>query len=106
MLDKQLLRQRAEQLRGEPRPARPRKTYLSRADRQEAMVLAAIAGKLDELIAAWEDRRKSGVLLRAAKLARYWTYQALEQYLAGVEQDSIDRLLHEVGRSEITVKEA
>ena len=78
MLDKQLLRQRAEHLRGEPRPARPKKTYLSRADRQEAMVLAAIAGKLDELIAAWEDRRKPGVLLRAAKLARYWAYQALE----------------------------
>jgi hypothetical protein len=106
MLNEQLLRQRIEKLRDtKPVKRKQQKTYLSRADRQEVMVLAAIAGKLDELIAGWEEHGRPGAILRAAKIARYWVYSAIEHYTAGVDQASIDRLMREVGRAEIVVRE-
>lgn len=62
---------------------------------------------MDELLAGWEERGRPGVLIRAAKLAKYWAYQAYDLILADVDdQRSIDQLMVELGRAEIIVKEA
>lgn len=103
-----VIRRRMERLRDEVRRLpvkRQVKPYLSRADRREVMLLAAIAGTLDELVAGWEERGRPGVLLRAGKLARYWAYQALDAMLVGIDQDSIDRLMRAIGRAQIIVTE-
>lgn len=68
------------------------------------MALAAIAGKLDELVAGWEERGRPGALLRAGKLARYWAYGSLNQLTLGVDAASIDALMKDIGRAQITVE--
>lgn len=85
-----------------PRESR-RKTYLSRADRDEALQLAAAAGSLDEIVTGWEERGRPGAARRAVKLARYWCHEALTEMLRDVEQESIDALLREAHRVEIVV---
>ena len=104
MQTEQLIRQRVAQLQTTPTRQRPQKTYLSKADRQEAMVLAAIAGKLDTLVDGWTERGRQGSLLRAGKLSRYWAYVALDELTRGVDQSSIDALMREIGRADISVE--
>lgn len=79
------------------------KTYLNRADRDEAMVIAAMAGALDDIVDSWTERGRPGPARRAVKLARYWAYQALEEMLRGIDQQSVDALLRDVGQARITV---
>lgn len=99
----ELLRQRLDGIKSKPTAGRKRKNYLSRADRDEAMVIAAMAGALDDIVGGWTERGRPGPARRAVKLARYWAYQALEEMLRGIDQRSIDALLRDVGQARIIV---
>lgn len=101
----QRLQERLEAIKAEPKPkpGGKRKTYLSRADRAEALVLAAMAGALDDVVAGWEERSRPGASRRAAKLARYWTYQALEEMLQGIDEPSVAALMRDAERAHISV---
>lgn len=101
----QEMRQRLAMLRDyKAADTRPRKAYLNRADRDEAMILAAIAGAMDDLVAGWEERGKAGAMRRAAKLVRYWSYEALTELMRGVDERSIEAVLRDVGQATISVQ--
>lgn len=62
------------------------KDYLGRCERDELMVLAAIASKLEEFIESWYKYQRPRERITYAKTALTYTYKAMDTYFAGMSE--------------------
>jgi alpha-glucuronidase len=71
-------------------PKQGYKSYLSQYDREELILLAAIASKIEELIALWYQHRRSKDRIKYGKTALTYIYKAMDTYfenMTGAEKE-------------------
>lgn len=87
---------------------KPQKSYLSRNDREELMVLAAIAGKFEELLENWYKFQRPQKQITYIKTALTYTYKAMDNYFdvltEGEKKQEIYRLLRDLKQCSIYLK--
>lgn len=83
--EKQKLKEAEKQYKKQgPKPQR--KDYLSRHEREELMILAAIASKLEEFITDWYQHQRPKQRITYAKTALTYTYKAMDSYFDGLTE--------------------
>src|SRR5690554_469493 len=64
--------------------SKPQKNYLSRNDREELMILAAIAGRFEELLENWYQFQRPQKRITYIKTALTYTYKSMDNYFDGL----------------------
>lgn len=82
-----------------------RKNYMNRAEREEFMMLAAMAGKLEEIIENWVNLNRSKDRIKWARMALAYLYKAMDDCVRGIPLDVIAQVVREVGLCTIGVIE-
>jgi len=82
-----------------------RKDYMNRAEREEFMILAAMAGKLEEVIDNWEKHNRPRERIRWAKTSLTFLYKAMDDCVKGIPLETIAQVVREVGLCTIGVIE-
>lgn len=82
-----------------------RKNYMNRAEREEFMILAAMAGKLDEIIENWVNLNRPKDRIKWARMALAYLYKAMDDCVRGIPLDVIAQVVREVGLCTIGVIE-
>lgn len=89
-----------------PQPQQPtRKNYMNRAEREEFMILAAMAGKLEEIIENWVNLNRPKDRIKWARMALAYLYKAMDDCVRGIPLDVIAQVVREVGLCTIGVIE-
>lgn len=66
-----------------------RKNYMNRAEREEFMILAAMAGKLEEIIENWVNLNRPKDRIKWARMALAYLYKAMDDCVRGIPLDVI-----------------
>lgn len=82
-----------------------RKGYMSRAEREEFMILAAMAGKLEEVIENWEKYNRPRERIKWARSSLTFLYKAMDDCVKGIPPENIAQTVREVGLCTIGVIE-
>lgn len=82
-----------------------RKNYMNRAEREEFMILAAMAGKLEEIIENWVNLNRPKDRIKWARMALAYLYKAMDDCVRGIPLDVIAQVVREVGLCTIGVIE-
>jgi len=85
------LRPKKEKKENAPPPRRKPKGYLNAKEQEELMVLAAFAGKLEELIETWSTLGVDKCRLKEARTTLSFLYRTMDSFVASVQDDSIIR---------------
>lgn len=108
-LEKILIRKRNEKKDRPPKQkwARQdvRKDYMSRVEREEFMILAAMAGKLEEVIDNWEKHNRPRERIKWARTSLTFLYKAMDDCVKGIPLETIAQIVREVGLCTIGVIE-
>lgn len=88
--EKEKLRQ-AERRYRKQGPKTQKKDYLSKYDREELMLLAAMASKFEELIDLWYKHQRSKKRITYAKTALTYTYKAMDTYFENMTEQEKER---------------
>lgn len=91
----------------EPKQTRPevRKDYMSRVEREEFMLLAAMASKLEEIIVTWVNHGRPRERIKWAKTSLAFIYKAMEDCIKGIPLDTVAQIVREVGLCTIGIVE-
>jgi uncharacterized protein YcbK (DUF882 family) len=109
-LEKILAAKRQEK-REKKKTARPqpqqstRKNYMNRAEREEFMILAAMAGKLEEIIENWVNLNRPKDRIKWARTSLTFLYKAMDDCVKGIPLETIAQIVREVGLCTIGVIE-
>ncbi len=82
-----------------------RKNYMNKAEREEFMILAAMAGKLEEIIENWVNLNRPKDRIKWARMALAYLYKAMDDCVRGIPLDVIAQVVREVGLCTIGVIE-
>ena len=82
-----------------------RKNYMNRAEREEFMILAAMAGKLEEVIDNWEKHNRPRERIKWARTSLTFLYKAMDDCVKGIPLETIAQIVREVGLCTIGVIE-
>lgn len=82
-----------------------RKNYMNQAEREEFMILAAMAGKLEEIIENWVNLNRPKDRIKWARMALAYLYKAMDDCVRGIPLDVIAQVVREVGLCTIGVIE-
>lgn len=94
---KQKLREAEKQYKKQgPKPRH--KDYLGRYEREELMILAAIASKLEELIENWYKQQRPKQRITYVKTALTYTYKAMDSYFDGLTEQEKTQQVHRILR--------
>lgn len=94
---KQKLKQAEKQYKKQgPKPQH--KDYLGRYEREELMILAAIASKLEELIEAWYKYQRPKQRITYIKTALTYTYKAMDSYFDGLTEQEKTQQVYRILR--------
>lgn len=63
-----------------------RKDYLSKHDRDELILLAAMASKMEEIIEAWYKHGRPRERIKYGKTALTYVYKAMDTYFTGMTE--------------------
>ncbi len=81
------------------------KNYMNRAEREEFMFLAAMTGKLEEIIENWVNLNRPKDRIKWARMALAYLYKAMDDCVRGIPLDVIAQVVREVGLCTIGVIE-
>src|SRR5690606_34732694 len=73
------------------------KNYMNRAEREEFMLLAAMTGKLEEIIENWVNLNRPKDRIKWARMALAYLYKAMDDCVRGIPLDVIAQVVREVG---------
>lgn len=79
-------------------PKQGYKSYLSQYDREELILLAAIASKIEELIALWYQHRRSKDRIKYGKTALTYIYKAMDTYFENMTEAEKEREVYKALR--------
>lgn len=79
-------------------PKTQKKDYLSKYDREELMLLAAMASKFEELIELWYKHQRSKKRITYAKTALTYTYKAMDTYFENMTEAEKEREVYKALR--------
>lgn len=82
-----------------------RKGYMNRAEREEFMVLAAMAGKLEEVINNWEKHNRPRDRIKWARTSLTFLYKAMDDCVQGIPPTTIAQIVREIGLCTIGIIE-
>lgn len=88
---------------GPQRQQSTRKNYMNRAEREEFMILAAMAGKLEEIVENWANLNRPKDRIKWARMALAYLYKAMDDCVRGIPLDVITQVVREVGLCTIGV---
>jgi hypothetical protein len=94
---KQKLKEAEKQYKKQ-KPKEKHKDYLGRQEREDLMILAAIASKLEELIANWYQHQRPKQRITYAKTALTYTYKAMDSYFDGLTEQEKTQEVYRVLR--------
>ena len=83
------LRPKREKREKKSPPSGKPKGYLNAKEQEELMVLAAFAGKLEELIETWSAVGVDKCRLKEARTTLSFLYRTMDSFVASVQDDSI-----------------
>lgn len=106
-LEKVIAKKQSEKKSKTPKQARPavRKSYMNRAEREEFMILAAMAGKLEEVIDNWEKHNRPRERIKWARTSLTFLYKAMDDCVKGIPLETIAQIVREVSLCTIGVIE-
>lgn len=91
--ENQKLKEAEKQYKKQGGPKLQHKDYLSRHEREELMILAAIAAKLEDLITDWYRHQRPRKRITYAKTALTYTYKCMDAFFDGLtEQQKIQQV--------------
>lgn len=76
----------AEKQYKKQKPKQQHKDYLGRCEREEIMILAAIASKLEEYIENWYKHQRPRKRITYAKTALTYIYKSMDTYFDGLSE--------------------
>jgi len=82
-----------------------RKNYMNRAEREEFMILAAMAGKLEEIIENWVNLNRPKDRIKWARTSLTFLYKAMDDCVKGIPLETIAQIVREVSLCTIGVIE-
>lgn len=75
-----------------------RKEYLSEADRQEFILLAAIGGKMEEILKSYIEYRRPPTRRRYLKTAITYVFKVLDDYFVGMSEKEKEKEVYKMIR--------
>lgn len=82
-----------------------RKTYMNRVEREEFMILAAMASKLEEIIEDWEKYNRPRERIKWARSSLTFLYKAIDDCVKGIPPVTVAQIVREVGLCTVGVIE-
>jgi len=90
---KEKLKEAEKQYKKAPKKKQQPKDYLSQHEREEVILLAAIAGKLEEFISEWCTHQRPQRRITYAKTALTYIYKCMDSFFEGLtEQQKIQQV--------------
>jgi len=86
--EKQKMREAEKQYR---KQKEVRKNYLSEADRQEFILLAAIGGKMEDILKNYMEYKKPRARVKYLKTAITYIFKTLDDYFLGMDDKQRER---------------
>lgn len=82
-----------------------KKTYLNTKDKENALLLALLAGRLEIMVAEKEqfEKEKDKDLMKNLRMAKTYAYKALDGIMEGLPRNVVDKFLKEAKGREIVV---
>lgn len=94
--EKQKLRQLEREYKRKPK--REAQEYLNRHDREEFMVLAAVASKLEDFIQEWYKYGRPKDRIKFGKTALTYVYKAMDTYFEGMTETEKTQQVYKILR--------